>query len=60
MTDNIKALANQTGLTRAAIRGMAADLGLQVTYSAPRRTWIIDEAAATVRAFNVHLVEVAA
>ena len=58
-TDNIKALAKRHGITRAAVRETAADLGLTVTYAADRRTWVIAEDAATVRAFGEHLAGIA-
>lgn len=54
-TDSIKALANRYGITRAAIREIASDLGLEVAYDKARRTWIIVADATTVRAFNEHL-----
>jgi len=54
-TDNFKALANRTGLTVAAIRDTARDLGLQVAYRKDRRTWVLAEDATTVRLFNEHL-----
>lgn len=54
-TDSFKSLRRQTGLTIAQIRETARDLGLEVSYSAARRTWYLAEDASTVRAFNDHI-----
>lgn len=59
ITDNVKALAKRHGMTRAAVREAADDLGLVVNYATDRRTWVVAEDAATVRAFDEHLAEVA-
>lgn len=56
-TDSLKTLARRHSVTRATIRDLAADLDLNVDYSADRRTWFIAEDATTVRMFNDHLTE---
>jgi len=56
-TDNVRTLAKRYNMTRAAVRATATDLGLTLTYSPTRHTWIIAEDATTVRAFNEHLAD---
>lgn len=56
-TDSLKALAKQYATTPAALRAIAADLGIAYAYSKGRRTWYLAADATTVRAFSQHLGE---
>lgn len=58
-TDSLKALAVRTGLTIAAIREIARDLGIWLKYSSERRTWVLDTDPETITKFNQHLANIA-
>lgn len=54
-TDSFKALARKFEISVQEVRDHARVLGLQFSYSADRRTWILDERAAEVVKFNRYL-----
>lgn len=51
-TDSLKALANRTGRSVSELRYIAETSGFFVRYDSARKTYIVDEPAAKVVAFN--------